>query len=205
MKRLVLFLLAITLFGCSAGVDFLYKNVTQLQLNITQDSQIVELLGEPYQVTEMTTKNGTFKEYSYIYKESANIAGTLITGYRVLYVEMKEELLNGFFYVDAFKDSKTTIDLSKADQIKVGITSQTDLITIFGEPHGEINLPTALAELDYAEENFSRVWIWSEDNLEHELYDTKNRTKSLMVFFDSNGNIVELEAANDMKSKYLTN
>lgn len=79
LKSLIFLLVPVALIGCiSSGTKIDYSNVNRIQKNVTTESQIREMFGEP--VTTTLHQKGGYKLLTYGYKNDDGIQKAAATG-----------------------------------------------------------------------------------------------------------------------------
>lgn len=193
MRLLFISLPLLLLSSCLiAGNEFNYDKTSTLDFNQINSAEYIGHFGEPYRTLTKTTGDGTYKQVVF-YRSSKPFLGEVSR--RTLILEFKDERLNAYIYASSFDSGKTRIDLSKASQIKVGVSTKIDLLTSLGKPYGKALCPSLLRDFKDRCAKSKEVWSWIEVNKTptfgniDPLY-----IKSLFVMFDADGKVIDLES-----------
>jgi hypothetical protein len=110
--------------------------------------------------------------------------------------EFKDDELNAYLYSSSFDPDKTRIDLTKVDRIKIGLSTENDLLSLLGKPSGKALCPSALGEYKDKCAKDSEVWAWMEIGKSGTVFQHSyiRPSKLLFVVFDPASLVVDLKA-----------
>jgi len=136
-----LFAIAILFHGCM-GKNFEQMGNSLLVLEKTTVKEIKDSLGKPF-VEQSLMKNNekiTYIVYYYM-NEMGRGDGPNTVPKRSQTFYFSEGKLIGHFYSSSLKEDSTDFDKEKANEIKKGVSSEKDVLSIFGAPTGESIYP----------------------------------------------------------------
>jgi hypothetical protein len=116
---------------------FNYQAREQLNLGSTTVLETVPLIGEPTGAKAIQYEDINFSQLEYAYLETD---ATGIVSVRHLFLEFKENILNGYYYTSSFSDDATDFDLEKSKEIEIGTSTKENVLNILGEPSGKASL-----------------------------------------------------------------
>jgi len=158
MRTFLLLTSMLTLCSCSAGLRFNHDKVATLDLHQFKSTEYVNLLDEPFRTSNTVTADGKYKHAWYYSALRDYLIGNVSR--RTLLLEFKDEELNAYLYMSSFDSDKTQLDLPKVDQIKIGISSKNDLLSLLGKPSGKALCPSVWGEFKDRCAKASEVWAW---------------------------------------------
>ncbi len=100
--------------------------------------------------------------------------------------------MNAYLYNSSFSSDKTAVDLSKAENIKIGM-SKDDVLAIMGKPHAKALCPTQMYDLKDNCAKAKEVRGWMAYELRHANKVVEN--KKLFVMIDENNKVIEFKAS----------
>ncbi len=196
----VLFLLLITitssLYGCwpvvpasKGGRDFKSSFKDELTLGRTKKEEVVNFLGEPLESKIKKINGIDHEQYVYHYELGQFPKPHVI---RMLVVEFRNDIVHGYVFISSIPQDRTDFDDKNFERIEVNITKKTDIINLFGSPHGRTLLPSALAPRDRTDpDNAVEVWLYRGVVFMRKErgrpYEGDFWLKKLTIFFDANG------------------
>ena len=182
------------IIGCATvGREFNYHNRKQLNLESTTVEEAIKLFGEPYESKEMSNKDGNFKELVYSFAKADAIGGASA---RQLSLEFRENILNGYLYISGFSVDATDFNYDSIKNIEVGTSNKENVLNIIGEPSGKILCPS----YSYSTrcEKGNEIWFYAFVYQSQEQKKKNTKTKMLILIFDENGVVTDLEASKDI-------
>ncbi len=187
MKIIPVLVTFIAVTACTAGLQFNYEKVNDLDLDRIKQSEYVDIFGTPYQTTNMNVSGDKYQIAWYHYGVRPILVKAEI---RNLLLEFKQEHLNGYIYASSIKNDKTRIDISKVDKIQVGTSTKNDVLTLLGRPYGKAHCPTQLNDFKDGCGRAKEVWGWMMFDVGKVIYNKK----FAMVMFDENGKVIDIKA-----------
>ena len=190
----ILIFLSMYVCGCaSVGRSFKYENIQQLQLGEFKIADYQSVFGKPKNVSNTSNKDGKFTSVRYLYAY-ADI-GTARA--RLLDLEFKNDVLNGYNYLSSFDKDKTEFNTESVNQITVGKSKMVDVINILGKPHGKARCPSTLADYKTRCEEITEVWSWATMEKMTTLGKHESKTITVFISFDSDGIVSDIETTED--------
>jgi hypothetical protein len=181
--------------SCTSGLTFKHDKIPALDLHSVKQSDYTDLFGDPFRTVDVTTSDGRYQQV-WFYKAFQPFLGN--ASRRDLLLEFKNDQLNGYFFVSSFDVDKTKVDLTKVAQIKIGTSTKSDVLSLFGKPGGKTLCPSQLPVFKDKCTKPTEIWAWFEVNKTGSIAsrDTRGR-KSLFVMFDANDKVIDLHATNN--------
>ncbi len=183
--------------GCaSVGKDFHHERVTSLEVGKTRSSEYRTMFGEKPNGTETrTTGDGKFEIIKYVYA----FADMGSAKARVLFLEFRDEVLNGFNYVSSFDEKRPKIPMERAAEITKGVSTRSDVLNLLGKPMGHAMCPTFIGDFKDHCEKGVEIWSWSVmaelSTFGHAYGGQQVKMNTLSVIFDKNGVVSEVRTA----------
>jgi hypothetical protein len=182
--------------GCaSAGKSFRYENRNQLKIGSTTTSEAKAKIGNPTKIENASNKNGEFKVYTYSYAFATSYVATV----RVLFLEFRNDTLNGKVYNSCFsKEDNTDFKADEIKTIKAGISTKADLVNLIGEPSGFAHFPTTLKDFESLKcENVSYYlsWIYTK-KMENGNVSTM-KSKYIIAAFDQSDRVCDIRSSSE--------
>jgi hypothetical protein len=148
----------IFLCSCATVGHDIHPKLETFKLGQFTRSDCKKLFGTPNNETDKTTSAGEFDTLNYSYIQ--NVIGSVSV--RDLIFEFKNGVLNGYEYISSFDKDKTTVDLSKVNQIKAGIGRLTreDVSAALGQPYGKALCPSTLGDYKEQSKEGAEIWSW---------------------------------------------
>ena len=202
--KLVFILSSSLIFLCSCasfGPNF-HPNPTALKLGQLKSSEYIKLFGEPNGTQYKTTLDGKYEIANYQYTQ--NTLGTVSS--RVLVLEFKNGVLNGYEFASSFDEDKTKADLQSVDHLRDGIgkLSHDDVIKALGEPDGKSLCPSTLS--DYKDKCAKGTEIWAWFITEKLKFGFSNhvdeKETDVYIIFDVNGKIADVQTEENNQRIY---
>jgi hypothetical protein len=177
----------------TVGRDF-NPNLAGLKLGQFKLSDCKKLYGEPNSESDKTTSDGEFDILNY--HRGVNVWGTINA--RVLILEFKNGMLNGYVFASSFKKDKTGGDLTKVDQVKAGIGkfSRDDVTAILGQPSGKALAHTTLTDYKDVKAEGTEIWGWFDmEGLQLLTFTGARVEKSAYIYvvFDDGGKVKDVQ------------
>jgi hypothetical protein len=192
----------IFLCSCSSvGTKFSHQPEV-LVLGQLKSSEYVQYFGKPTEAHAKMNADGQYELAEYDYH--MNQLGTVCS--RILMLEFKRGVLNGFEFSSSFDEDVTKVNLPGVDQIRAGVgkLSQNDVAAVLGQPSGKAFCPTLLPDYKDRCAKGSEIWAWLSvgkikvgfaGRAEAEL-------KEMYVIFDSDGKVIDVQT--EENKKYIT-
>jgi hypothetical protein len=164
----------------------LLVGLNQFTLQKTSKEDAVKLLGQPGETATTLNADGQFETYVYSYTN--RWMGNPKT--RVLQLEFREGVLNGYNYMSNFNTDPTSFDFTAYSRISAQTSTKADVEVVMGTPSGRLLCPSQMIEISGCE-GVSEVWVWTFYSWDkgHMLGD------HVFVSFDDNGMVLKVEAA----------
>ena len=195
MRLLFLGLPLLLLCSCVTGHNFNYDKTSSLDLHQLKSTEYAGLFGEPYKTYTKTTREGKYRQV-WFHQSSKAFFGKVSR--RNLILEFKDDQLNSFVYASSFDIDKTRVDLSKINQIKIGVSTKNELLTVMGKPYGKALCPSLLRDFKDRCANANEVWTWVEFDKTQSFGNIDPLdSKALFVMFDDGGKVTDLEATDN--------
>ncbi len=192
---LLFFVIAIFIYGCGTGRNFTVDPSTDLAIGLTKVSDIEKLFGKPEEVKTIFENNVSSIIYKYFYVQKPGYYN--YASMKNLELEIIDNSLNGYIYQNSFKSPNTNFADSLRDKIIIESANSNDVLTVFGEPSGKIDLPTNLINYSLGINTVKIVpeakeaWIYSLKYFE-DVYNTpKPYYKFLIFFLDNDQKVVD--------------
>jgi hypothetical protein len=190
-KSLFILTFAISIFSaCTSGRQFNSGRFADLDLHRVKESEYVNIFGDPLQTTNMIVSGDKYRIVRYYYGSHPFFETYSV---RNLYLEFKNEELNGYLYVSSFISDKTRVDFSKVANIKIGISTKDEVLSLLGKPYAKAFCPT---QLEYFKDECTKakeVWGWLMFKLGYASKVVEK--KYVIIMFGENGKVVDFKAA----------
>lgn len=186
--------LFVMMAGCaSVGKKYNYQNVNSLRLGISNQEEAKSLIGAPLKSTTTTNADGTYEilQYTYAY---ANLGGAKA---RVLLLEFKNGVLNGYVYNSGFSEDSTAFVIGGADKVNRGSSTKADVLGFLGEPSGKAMCPSTLADFKDIAGASGEVWAWIHTTKSKGLDTSTIKTRTVKVAFDEGGVVTNIETSEE--------
>jgi hypothetical protein len=124
----------VSLFGC-AGSDFVRPAPEAFKLGTTTFNQVVQQMGEPRRIGEVTKNGAAVKSISYSYAATGGEPldeGVIPARAQVFFFH--NDTLVGQEFLSSFKSDNTNFDEKKVPAIVKGTTTRSEVIQVFGRP-----------------------------------------------------------------------
>jgi len=193
-------ILAAMLTGCaSVGHDFNYAVTSSLELGQLKKSEYQNLIGdEPTKTSVINDNNGNYEVVCYVYSH-ANIATAKA---RTVILEFKNDLLNAYVRTSSFDEDKNEYPSDRASEIKKGISSKKDILTLLGKAHGKGKCPSTLADYKERCTKGAEVWSWMAmsqlSTLGHSYAGSQVKHNSIFITFDTNDIVCDIQISQDL-------
>lgn len=136
------FVISIFIYGCGTGRDFTVNTSTDLTFESTKTTDIEKMFGKPEELKTIVENNVSSVIYKYFYVQKPGYYSYVAM--KNLELEVINNSLNGYIYQNSLETPNTDFADSLRDKIINGTSDFNDILNIFGEPSGKINLPTNL-------------------------------------------------------------
>lgn len=178
---------AIILVGC-AGTDFKRLETSQLTYGSDTPETVKQKLGKTYMEGFSTVNDIQIEYIGYAY---ASMGGTaayegVVAGRNQIFYFYENKLV-GQYFTSTWEIDSTDFDETKVGEIEKGTTTTQEVIEVFGNPNGEFIFPLVKNETERA-----LVYIYVQTKKEG-LMSTKSSTKKLVVSYDENGIVTDVE------------
>jgi outer membrane protein assembly factor BamE (lipoprotein component of BamABCDE complex) len=88
------------------------------------------------------------------------------------------------------------VDISKVDNVKIGLSTRDDVISVLGKPYGKAFCPSQLADFKDSCTKAKEVWGWV--TFQHGVGNKFVERKYVLIMFGEDGKVVDVKAA-DLK------
>jgi hypothetical protein len=185
----------------SLGPDF-HPNPSALKLGQLKNSEYIQLFGEPNEKQNKTTIDGKYEIVNYEYiKNSLGMVSS-----RVLILEFKNGILNGYEFVSSFDEDKTKVNFQSADRLRAGINklSQSDVIAALGEPNGKALCPSTLSDYKDRCAKGAEIWGWfMTEKLRYGFsHSVDVKSTDVYVVFNAAGKVVDVQTEENSQKIY---
>jgi len=132
---------SLLLAGC-AGTKFVRVPDDSLVLGQTTMEQIKTRLGSPYREGEITKNGQQLKTANYFYSSAGREADSKgVTPARNQGFIFYNDKLVGYEFSSSWQEDSTEFDGAKVPQIKIGESTRSDVVRLFGNPGGKYIYP----------------------------------------------------------------
>ncbi len=177
------------LSGCTSGLQFNHERIIDLDLHKIKKSEYVKIFGDPFKTSNMIVSGDKYQMVWYHFGLRAFLGNASV---RNLVLEFKNDELNAYMYGSSFSSDKTRADISKLDNIKIGISTRDDVLSLLGKPYAKAYCPSQLADFKDNCTKAKEVWEWIAFELG---YANKVIEKEYaIIMFEENGKVVDLKA-----------
>lgn len=184
---LVLFFLVISC--ATVGKPFNYQNRDQAKLGKTTINDAIQLFGSPKGRQTSITENHQFETIHYV-TAKANLSGAMA---RSLVLEFKDNILNAKVYNSGFKEDNTGFNISAYQDLKIGKSTQEDVLIAMGMPSGMAVCPTKLYNGQINCGDSEVAWIWENTGKSQGLDVTTIKLEIVKVIFDKDKIVKEVD------------
>jgi hypothetical protein len=141
-KRFVALLFPVCLIsGCATTQQHrAYSDTSALVLGKTTIAECRVLYGEPKETDSQSSAGGRTEVFRY---GEASERWTKMC-VRLLAVEFKDGILNGFVFVSSYPEDRTSYALTNLTQVEWGVSTKDEVTELLGKPHGRFLCPTTL-------------------------------------------------------------
>jgi len=168
-----IFLIFLMVSCASVGQTFKYEKRNSLILGKTTRDMAIQQLGKPTIRSIKTNSKGDFEIIQYVFAK-ANMSGAAS---RILLLEFKNKILNAKIYNSGFKDDNTQFNFFQ---------------------HQAVYPSTVAGLAGKCMEETTTIWTWVHTNKSNGL-DTKSiKSKSVVIAFNEEGIVTEMEVAKDL-------
>lgn len=139
--------------------------VNALVLGETNAAEVLRQFGVADAERIIENRVGNFRLLDYGYAEQ-----TLWEGYasaHLMRIELVDGTLNGYV-VFALVGSSPPPELSQIDRLRRGVTTQTEVRALLGEPSGRALAPTAMREI-FEAYDYDENWLYLSDRFETDM------------------------------------
>jgi hypothetical protein len=178
------------LTGC-AGTNFVRVPDSALVLGQTSSEQIKASLGSPNQEGLMTKNGHQITTVSYVYAQSIGgdaAADDVIPSRGQSFLFFNDKLV-GYNFASSWKDDCTDFDSAKVSEIKKGVSTRSDVISLLGAPGGKSIYPLVAKD---GEDAVSYLYT---QTTKRSLVIFRVYVKTLVVTFDQQGIVTDVEYA----------
>ena len=177
---------ALLLAGC-AGTDFVRAQDNTLKLGSTTYQSIRARMGSSGKEGVVTMNDRQFKKLNYVY---ASVGGEAlysgVTPARGQTFYFDDQILVGYDFVSSFKSDNTDFDSAKVSEIKEGISTRADVISLLGVPAGRYVYPMV-------KDRDGEALLYLYSHATGSAFSMKFYVKRLSVEFDSQGTVNKVE------------
>ncbi|WP_410498345.1 hypothetical protein [Chitinibacter sp. S2-10] len=177
---------AIVLSGC-AGTNFKQPDPTALIVGKSTSADVTRVMGSPLQTGEMLKNDEKIRIVRYAYAEGAGTGRYPgVVPARAMIFSTLSDLLVGKEFVSSFPDDATEFDETKIPAITKGKSTRADVVSLLGKPNGEAIYPLLKSKTDTG-------FVYSYSHAKGNVFNMKFYSKALIVAFDANGVVSEVE------------
>jgi hypothetical protein len=187
MPRRILAILAVLLVavGC-AGRDFKRPAMESLAVGTATEAEIRQRFGTPYREGTVLKNNETMKTLAYAYATTASSAPGGVVPSRGQGFYFWRDVLVGHDFTSSFADDKTDFDATKAQQIRKGETTESQVVVLLGTPHGIYTYPLI-------NNRDARAIVYLYQETKGTAFNLKFYNQILVVQFNPTGVVTEVE------------
>jgi hypothetical protein len=187
MWRRALALLALLLVsaGC-AGRDFKRPALESLAVGQATEAEIRQRFGTPYREGTVLKNNETMKTMAYAYATTASAAPGGVIPSRGQGFYFWRDVLVGHDFTSSFAEDKTDFDATRAQQIRKGETTESQVVALFGAPHGIYTYPLI-------NDRDARAVVYLYQETRGPAFNLKFYNQILVVQFNPTGVVTEVE------------
>jgi hypothetical protein len=187
MPRRILPILAVLLVaaGC-AGRDFKRPAMESLAVGTATEAEIRQRFGTPYREGTVLKNNETMKTLAYAYATTASSAPGGVVPSRGQGFYFWRDVLVGHDFTSSFADDKTDFDATKAQQIRKGETTESQVVVLLGTPHGIYTYPLI-------NNRDARAVVYLYQETKGTAFNLKFYNQILVVQFNPTGVVTEVE------------
>jgi hypothetical protein len=187
MSRRVLAILVLLLVsaGC-AGRDFKRPALESLAVGQATEAEIRQRFGTPYREGTVLKNNETMKTLAYAYATTASSAPGGVVPSRSQGFYFWRDVLVGHDFTSSFAEDKTDFDATKAQQIRKGETTESQVVALLGTPHGIYTYPLI-------NDKDARAVVYLYQETKGTAFNLKLYNQILVVQFDPTGVVKEVE------------
>lgn len=178
------------LSACTSGYQFKSERFADLDLHKVKEAEYAGIFGEPFKTTNMVVSGDKYQIVMYLFGFRTFLRNPSA---RYLFIEFRNEELNAYIYASSFNSDKTNVDISKVDNIKIGISTKDDVLTFLGNPYGKAFCPSQLQDFKDNCAKAQEVWEWIMFKLGHTGIIAEK--KFIIIMFDQNGKVVDLKTS----------
>jgi len=145
MKKINTTILVFTIFiiGCTgSGVNFMPENIPLIKIGKTTKQEVRTLFGKTDPGETVVLGDLTSEIESYYYRKAGGFHSRW--DYKFISFEYVRDTVNGYMYNNSFEKYLTDFDETKLNDCIVNKTTRSEIISIFGNRHGEIVFPSNL-------------------------------------------------------------
>jgi len=195
LYSLYIILTSIIIYSCGTGRNFTVNTANDLAIGTTKISDIENKFGKPEDLKTIEENNLSSIIYSYFYIQEPGYFN--YSAMKNLALEVINNKLNGYIYQNSLDTPNTDFADSLRDNITSGSSYSNDVLNLFGEPSGKINLPTNLINYSLGLNTVKVVseakeaWVYSLKYFEDVYKSPKPYYKVLIFFLDHNNKVVD--------------
>ncbi len=194
---LIWFCFPVLLCSCATiGHDF-HPDLNAFALGKLKIEDCKRMLGEPVSESEKISVKERYEVLNYHFGQNA--LGSVRS--RILIVEFKDGKLNAYVFTSSFDKDKTTVDLSKVDQLRneVGKLTRDDIIAALGQPDGKALASSTLPDFKDQSTQGTEVWAWFVvDRISMPFVGSSpTKTAYIYVILDADGKVKDVQTIVD--------
>jgi hypothetical protein len=191
------------MFGCAPafneGKDFSSTMRSEIVLDKTNKDEVVKLFGIPKEIRTVSINRIEYEEYHYLFlKENypSFFEPPVSRGVRpkkpyikALSIDFKNDRVQNYQLFSTFPEEFLTFDQGLIEKIIINTTKESDLIAIFGPPHGKSMLVAAKTSPETTGiENAVTIWSYRGIILNQ---DNEEKAKSLTLYLNNKGLVIK--------------
>lgn len=177
---------AATLAGC-AGTNFKRPDAQALTVGKSTATEVVALMGAPYQTGEALKNEQKIKVMRYAYAEGTG-KGLYpgVTPARSMNYTTFNDVLVSDEFMSSFPEDGTDFDDSKITGIVKGKSTRADVIALLGKPNGQAIYPIIKNKSD-------KAIVYSYAHVKGSVFNMTMYAKSLIVSLNANDVVTDVE------------
>jgi outer membrane protein assembly factor BamE (lipoprotein component of BamABCDE complex) len=187
LKTILLASVWMLLTGC-AGTNFVHMSENALVLGQTSSDQIKASLGSPAQQGVLTKNGQQITTFSYVYAQSIGgdaAADDVIPVRNQTFFFFNDKLV-GYNFTSSWKNDCTDFDSTRVSAIKKGVSTRSDVVSLFGAPGGKSIYPLVANKGD---EGMTYLYF---QTTKRKVFIINSYLKTLIVTFDKQGIVTDV-------------
>jgi outer membrane protein assembly factor BamE (lipoprotein component of BamABCDE complex) len=192
----------VSLPGChtvTAGKDFNSSVRTEIVLDKTTRDEVIKLFGSPAITQTVAIKGLDYEQYTYdfvkgkipSYFEHLRGIGPKKPYIRALSIYFSNDRVQNYQLFSTFPEEFIVFDQGLIEKVIVNTTNESDLITMFGPPHGKSTATADTAKISpETTASANAVTVWSYRGIISN-QNNEEKAKSLTLYLDNKGVVIK--------------